>query len=144
VAFVPNTPEKTFPFPTGSPTVWTYVSVPTSLCPGTLGGPLAVTTFLPLLLVGHAVTSALEAGFLEAPSWRIDEVAGRRIRAWEFTTGLDWHVVSVVVEQVDRDSEIGRSRLGGREGELGERSVAHTGLDRILRLCCLCIGIYTY
>jgi hypothetical protein len=62
----------TFPFPTGLPTVWTYVSVPTSVGPGTVGGPLAVTTFVPLFLVGLVVTSALEAGFLGALSRRID------------------------------------------------------------------------
>ena len=66
----------TFPFPSGLPTLWTYVSLPNG--PGgpggaAAGGPLSVLAFLPLFLVGLLVTSALEAGFLGALLGRIDD-----------------------------------------------------------------------
>ncbi|WP_327053884.1 hypothetical protein [Halomicrococcus gelatinilyticus] len=66
----------TFPFPTGLPTLWTYVSLPNG--PGgpggaAAGGPLSVLAFLPLFLVGLLITSALEAGFLGALLGRIDD-----------------------------------------------------------------------
>jgi len=55
----------TFPLPTGLPTLWTYVALPSAAGSGpSIGGPLAVTTFLPLFLVGLVLTAALEAGFL--------------------------------------------------------------------------------
>ena len=66
----------TFPFPSGLPTLWTYVSLPNG--PGgpggaAAGGPLSVVAFLPLFLVGLLVTSALEAGFLGALLHRVDD-----------------------------------------------------------------------
>lgn len=55
----------TFPFPTGLPTLWTYVSLPGGPSGLSLGGPVAATTFLPLFVVGLVLTSALEAGSSE-------------------------------------------------------------------------------
>ncbi|MFC7140383.1 hypothetical protein ACFQMA_11155 [Halosimplex aquaticum] len=62
----------TFPFPSGLPTLWTYVSLPNG--PGGVGitGFLSVVAFVPLFLAGLVVTSALEAGFLGALDSRID------------------------------------------------------------------------
>jgi hypothetical protein len=62
----------TFPFPTGLPTLWTYVSVPGTIGSGSVGGPLSVAVFVPLFLFGLLVTSALEAGFLGSLDGRID------------------------------------------------------------------------
>lgn len=64
----------TFPFPTGLPTLWTYVSVPTGSSGGvgSISGPLAFGVFVPLFVVGLLVTSALEAGFLGSLNRRID------------------------------------------------------------------------
>lgn len=58
----------TFPFPSGLPTLWTYVALPGVADPGvgTATGPGALLTVFPLFLVGLLVTSALEAGFLGA------------------------------------------------------------------------------
>ena len=63
-----------FPFPTGLPTLWTYVSLPGGPGPGgpSIGGPLSFVAFVPLFLLGLVVTSALEAGFLGSLSRRID------------------------------------------------------------------------
>lgn len=61
-----------FPFPTGLPTLWTYVSLPSGTSPGSIGGPLSLVTFVPLFLLGLLVTSALEAGFLGSLLRRID------------------------------------------------------------------------
>lgn len=54
----------TFPFPTGLPTLWTYVSLPGGPGGVSFGGPLSVVAFVPLFIVGLLLTSALEAGFL--------------------------------------------------------------------------------
>lgn len=54
----------TFPFPTGLPTLWTYVSLPSGPGGATIGGPLSIATFVPLFILGLVLTSALEAGFL--------------------------------------------------------------------------------
>ena len=64
----------TFPFPTGLPTLWTYVSVPTGSGSGvgSISGPLAFGVFVPLFIIGLLATSALEAGFLGALNRRID------------------------------------------------------------------------
>lgn len=62
----------TFPFPTGLPTLWTYVSLPNEPGGVSVGGPLSLVAFLPLFVVGLLVTSALEAGFLGSLSRRID------------------------------------------------------------------------
>jgi len=58
----------TFPFPSGLPTLWTYVSLPGVTGPGVATGanPAALLTVLPLFVVGFLVISALEAGFLGA------------------------------------------------------------------------------
>jgi len=63
----------TFPFPSGLPTLWTYVSLPgvAGTGTGTAASPTALLTVVPLLLVGLLVTSALEAGFLGALDGRI-------------------------------------------------------------------------
>jgi len=65
----------TFPFPSGLPTLWTYVSLPGVAGPGvaTEGSPAALLAVLPLFLVGLLVTSALEAGFLGALDGRIGD-----------------------------------------------------------------------
>ncbi|MFB6153984.1 MAG: hypothetical protein ABEJ27_07000 [Halodesulfurarchaeum sp.] len=65
----------TFPFPTGLPTLWTYVSLPGGEGAVGLWGPLEFVVFLPLFVVGLLVTSALEAGFLGSLSRRIDAEA---------------------------------------------------------------------
>ena len=62
----------TFPFPTGLPTLWTYVSLPGGPGGVSPGGPLSLVAFLPLFVVGLVLTSALEAGFLGSLSRRID------------------------------------------------------------------------
>lgn len=62
----------TFPFPSGLPTLWTYVSLPAGPGTGSVGGPLSLVAFVPLFLVGLLVTAALEAGFLGTLSSRID------------------------------------------------------------------------
>jgi len=62
----------TFPLPTGLPTLWTYVSVPSVTGPGSAGGPLSLVAFIPLFVVGLLITAALEAGFLGSLSRRID------------------------------------------------------------------------
>lgn len=62
----------TFPFPTGLPTLWTYVSVPNTVATGSVGGPLTLATFVSLFLLGLLLTSALEAGFLGTLSRRLD------------------------------------------------------------------------
>lgn len=58
----------TFPFPTGLPTLWSYVSLPGVTAAGgiTATGPGALLVFVVVFLVGLLVTSALEAGFLGA------------------------------------------------------------------------------
>lgn len=71
-----------FPFPTGLPTLWTYVSLPGGPGPGpgpgsgagsgAFGDPLSPVAFVPLFLFGLLVTSVLEAGFLGALANRID------------------------------------------------------------------------
>ncbi|MFB6170066.1 MAG: hypothetical protein ABEJ06_02860 [Haloarculaceae archaeon] len=65
----------TFPFPTGLPTLWTYVSLSGVPGGGASAGPLSLLTFVPLFVAGLLVTSALEAGFLGALHRRIDERA---------------------------------------------------------------------
>jgi hypothetical protein len=60
-----------FPFPTGLPTLWTYVSLPSGVGTGAFGGPLSITTFVPAFVVGLLVTSALEAGFLGSLEGRL-------------------------------------------------------------------------
>lgn len=65
-----------FPFPTGLPTLWSYVSLPGTVASGSIGGPLSLVAFVPLFLVGLVLTSALEAGFLGSLLRRLD---GRRI-----------------------------------------------------------------
>ena len=62
----------TFPFPTGLPTLWTYVSLPGVVGTGPGAGPGSLALFLPLFLVGLLVTAALEAGMLGALDGRID------------------------------------------------------------------------
>lgn len=66
-----------FPFPSGLPTLWTYVSLPNGPTGGggSLGGPLSLPAFAVAFLLGVLLTSALEAGFLGSLSRRI---AGRR------------------------------------------------------------------
>lgn len=64
-----------FPLPTGLPTLWTYVSVPSAAGTGSVGGPLSLVAFIPLFVVGLLVTAALEAGFLGSLMRRIDEEA---------------------------------------------------------------------
>lgn len=60
----------TVPFPTGLPTLWTYVSVPNPPVGG--GDPGAsVLSGVPLLIVGILITAALEAGFLGTIASRI-------------------------------------------------------------------------
>lgn len=61
-----------FPFPTGLPTLWTYVSLPGTAAGGSPGGPLSLVAFVPLFVLGLLVTSALEAGFLGSLDRRID------------------------------------------------------------------------
>jgi hypothetical protein len=82
----------TFPFPTGLPTLWTYVSVPTGSGGGvgSISGPLAVGVFVPLFIVGLVVTSALEAGFLGSLNRRID---GRSI---EFVASVRRFTIRIV------------------------------------------------
>lgn len=65
----------TFPFPTGLPTLWTYVSLPNAPGggSGSIGGPLSLVVFVPLFVLGLLVTSALEAGFLGSLARRIDD-----------------------------------------------------------------------
>jgi hypothetical protein len=65
----------TFPFPSGLPTLWTYVSLPGVAGPGvaTAATPAALLAVVPLFLVGLLVTSALEAGFLGALDGRIGD-----------------------------------------------------------------------
>lgn len=65
-----------FPLPTGLPTLWTYVSVPSGTRPGAVGGPLSLVAFVPLFIVGLLVTSALEAGFLGSLWGRITGESG--------------------------------------------------------------------
>ncbi|MFB6266542.1 MAG: hypothetical protein ABEI31_02685 [Halodesulfurarchaeum sp.] len=62
----------TFPFPTGLPTLWTYVSLPGGGGTAGLSGPLELVVFFPLFVVGLVVTSALEAGFLGSLARRLD------------------------------------------------------------------------
>ncbi|WP_459191224.1 hypothetical protein [Halosimplex sp. J119] len=62
----------TFPFPSGLPTLWNYVSLPSGPSGVGVSGPLSVATFVPLFVVGLVLTSALEAGFLGALDSRID------------------------------------------------------------------------
>jgi len=62
----------TFPFPSGLPTLWTYVSLPGVVGTGPAAGPGSLALFVPLFLVGLLVTSALEAGLLGALDGRID------------------------------------------------------------------------
>ncbi|MFB6154651.1 MAG: hypothetical protein ABEJ22_02075 [Haloferacaceae archaeon] len=62
----------TFPFPTGLPTLWTYVSLPNGAGGVPVSAPLGATAFAPLFLVGLLLTSALEAGLLGSLSRRID------------------------------------------------------------------------
>ena len=62
----------TFPLPTGLPTLWSFVSVPSATDPGSAGGPLSVVAFIPLFVAGLLITAALEAGFLGSLSRRID------------------------------------------------------------------------
>lgn len=62
----------TFPFPTGLPTLWTYVSLPGGTGGTAVSGPFSVAVFVPLFLVGLVVTSALEAGLLGAIEGRLD------------------------------------------------------------------------
>jgi hypothetical protein len=67
----------TFPFPTGLPTLWTYVSLPGA--GGTIpliGARGALPVALVLFLAGLAFAAALEAGFLAALSNRIDSRPG--------------------------------------------------------------------
>lgn len=82
----------TFPFPTGLPTLWTYVSVPTGSGSGvgSISGPLEFGVFVPLFLVGLLITSALEAGFLGALNRRID---GRSV---DFVTSVKRFTVRIV------------------------------------------------
>jgi hypothetical protein len=63
----------TFPFPSGLPTLWTYVSLPSvaGTGTGTAAGSAALLAVVPLFLVGLLLTSALEAGFLGALDGRI-------------------------------------------------------------------------
>lgn len=61
-----------FPFPTGLPTLWTYVSLPGVVGTGSSAGPGSLALFLPLFLVGLLVTAALEAGLLGALDGQID------------------------------------------------------------------------
>ncbi|MFB6178582.1 MAG: hypothetical protein ABEI77_02525 [Halorientalis sp.] len=66
----------TFPFPTGLPTLWTYVSLPGVVGTGTsAAGPLSRIAFVPMFLLGLLITSALEAGLLGSLLARIE---GRR------------------------------------------------------------------
>ena len=62
----------TFPFPSGLPTLWAYVSEPNGPIGigGVRGGSLL--PFVPLLVVGLLFTSALEAGFLGSLARRLD------------------------------------------------------------------------
>jgi len=69
----------TFPFPTGLPTLWTYVSLPSGPAGPSVGGPLSITAFVPLFVVGLLVTAALEAGFLGS-LWR--RLEGDPIAVW--------------------------------------------------------------
>lgn len=62
----------TFPFPTGLPTLWTYVSLPGVVGTGPATGPGSLALFVPLFLVGLVITAALEAGLLGALDGRID------------------------------------------------------------------------
>jgi len=62
----------TFPFPSGLPTLWTYVSLPGVVGTGPGAGPGSLALFVPLFLVGLLVTAALEAGLLGALDGRID------------------------------------------------------------------------
>lgn len=67
----------TFPFPSGLPTLWTYVSVPSGEgTGGAITGPLSVVEFLPLFVFGLVVTSALEAGFLGVLWRRLNDEPG--------------------------------------------------------------------
>lgn len=65
-----------FPFPSGLPTLWTYVSLPNGPTGGAggapLSGPLSGPLFVVAFLSGLLLTSALEAGFLGSLSRRID------------------------------------------------------------------------
>jgi len=65
----------TFPFPSGLPTLWTYVSLPGVTGPGvaTTASPAALLAVVPLFLAGLLVTSALEAGFLGALDGRFGD-----------------------------------------------------------------------
>jgi len=65
----------TFPFPSGLPTLWTYVSLPGVAGPGvaTAASPAALLAVVPLFFAGLLVTSALEAGFLGALDGRIGD-----------------------------------------------------------------------
>lgn len=58
-----------FPFPTGLPTLWTYVAVPGTVLGGGVG---TVAGSIPLLVVGLVVASMLEAGFLGSLDDRIE------------------------------------------------------------------------
>ena len=62
----------TLPFPTGLPTLWTYVSLPSGPGGVPVGGTLSLAAFVPLFVAGLLVTSALEAGLLGTLSTRID------------------------------------------------------------------------
>jgi hypothetical protein len=72
-ALATNGGGVTFPFPTGLPTLWTYVSLPGVVGTGPGAGPGSLALFVPLFLVGLLVTSALEAGLLGALDGRIDD-----------------------------------------------------------------------
>jgi hypothetical protein len=72
-----------FPFPTGLPTLWTYVSVPGVAAIGSGGGPLTITAFVPLYVLGLVITAVLEAGFLGSLSQRLDGEAGGFVESVE-------------------------------------------------------------
>lgn len=81
-----------FPFPTGLPTLWTYVSLPSTPVDGAVGGPLSIVTFVPAFVVGLLVTSALEAGFLGSLERR---VAGKSIAFVESVRRFGLRMVGV-------------------------------------------------
>lgn len=63
----------TFPFPTGLPTLWTYVALPSGPAGVPLDGPRSLVVAVPLLLLGLLFTSVLEAALLDSLVRRLDD-----------------------------------------------------------------------
>lgn len=82
----------TFPMPTGLPTLWTYVSLPSGSGGMSISGPLAFTAFIPLFIVGLVITSALEAGFLGTLRRRIE---GRPVDFLASAKQFVWRMILV-------------------------------------------------